>query len=1032
MVVWTLVLLVLGILIYFNQVGLPGFAKKPLLDELRARGVGLEFSRLRLSFSRGLVADNARLGRADEPLSPQLTVREVQLGFDSHALTRLRFQIDSLLLRQGRLVVPIVETNRASRELTINDIQTYLRFLPDDKWSLDQFTATFAGVKFELSGIVTNASAVRDWKFFKAREVKPARERRDNLGKIADTLENIHFSGSPRVRFDVRGDAQNLESFNARIFVDAPGATTPWGELAGGRFGCRVYPGESNGLYHADLSLDTSQAKTPWARTANLQVSGHFAAYPRETSLAEGDFNLCATRADADWGSATNLQLRVHFDSVSGQTNMVNADLVSRVQQVQTRWAGASNLQFNAHWIHALTNPIPLAGGSEFRCEQAGSQWGTAREVFLTARLAMPSTATWPIVDASWGWWAGLAPYSLDWNCRMLNPQMTNASAEELICEGSWRAPELTVTNLEAKLGDKVLQVRAALDVASRLLHLNLASDIDPHWLAPLFQPEMQTWLGRCSWETPPDVRLDAWVTLPAWKNPPANWHETALGSMQLSGEFDFAHGGAFQAVSFSSAQSHFTCSNLFLTMPDLTVTRPEGRLQAAISAEHSSQAFHVVFRSTLDPNFIRPLFATNKQAAFNLFTFTQPPDLEFEISGRGQDPDRLGFKGRVALTNFTFRGETVSGVQAALEYTNRFLLIPNPRLQRAVGELSADGIGVDFAAQKLYITNGYSTTDPMVVARAIGKHVARAVEPYQFSNPPVAHVHGTVPLRGEDDADLYFNLDGGPFHWWQFNLAHVSGNVHWMGQRLDLRDMRMKFYGGQAGGFARFDFHPGHDTDYQFAMNVTNASLQGLMRDLLTHSNKLDGTLNGSLIVAKANTSSIRTWWGYGNVDMRDGLIWDTPIFGVFSSVLNGLSPGLGSSKASAATGNFVITNSLVKSDDLEIRSTGMRLQYKGTVDFDGRVNAKVEANLLRDMWLVGPVVSTVFWPVTKLFEYRVTGTLSEPKAEPVFLIPKVVLMPFQMPFHPIRTLKGLFPEGSNPAPGGTNSPAANPPKPN
>ncbi len=1030
MCVWLLILLLLGVLIYFNQVGLPGFAKKPLLEELRARGLDLEFSRLRLSWFRGLVADNARLGRADEPLSPHLTVNEVQLGFDTHALTRLRFQIDSVLLRQGRLIVPIPETNQAPRELTISDIQTYLRFLPDDQWSLDQFTAKFAGVKFELSGLVTNASAVRDWEFFKKREAKPPREQRDNLRKLADALEGIHFSGSPGVNIDLRGDARDLGSFTARLFINAPGANTPWGDLTGGQFGCRISPGRTNGLYQADLRLEASDAKTRWARAADLMLTGHFAAYPRETHLADGDLNLSASRAEADWGTANNLRLRIHFDPLADQTNLISANLESQVQEIQTRWAGGSNVQFNAHWIHALTNPVPLAGEGKLQCENAGSQWGTAREVEFNARLAMPSGDTPVSPDASWGWWAKIATYVLDWNCRMVSPQMTNAAAEELVCDGGWRAPELTVTNLQAKLGNRTLQVRAGLDVASRLLRLNLVSDIDPHWLAPLFQPEMQTWLAKCSWQSPPDVKVDGTATMPPWVNAGANWHQAALDSVKLAGEFNFAQGGAFEAVSFTSAHSHFTCSNLFLAMPDLSVTRPEGRIDASISAEHSSQAFDVRFHSTLDPNFLRPLFATNKQTAFNLFTLTQPPDLEFEIHGRGQHPDKLGFKGRVALTNFTFRGETVSGVQAAVEYTNKFLLITNPRLQRTVGNLSADAVGVDLAAERIYLTNGYSTTDPMVVARAIGAHIARAVEAYQFSNPPNAHVYGVIPMRGEEGADLYFDLDGGPFHWWQFNASHIIGHVHWLGERLDLRDIRMNFYGGQAGGFARFDFHPGHDTDYQFALNVTNAVLRSLMRDLLTHSNKLEGTLNGSLIIAKANTSSIRTWYGYGNVDLRDGLIWDIPIFGVFSSVLNGVSPGLGSSRASAATGNFVITNAMVKSDDLEIRSTGMRLQYKGSVDFDGRVNARVEANLLRNMWLVGPVVSTVFWPVTKLFEYRVGGTLSNPKTEPVFLIPKVLMMPFQMPFHPIRTLKGLLPEDMNSS--HTNSPPLTSPKPN
>ena len=111
-------------------------------------------------------------------------------------------------------------------------------------------------------------------------------------------------------------------------------------------------------------------------------------------------------------------------------------------------------------------------------------------------------------------------------------------------------------------------------------------------------------------------------------------------------------------------------------------------------------------------------------------------------------------------------------------------------------------------------------------------------------------------------------------------------------------------------------------------------------------------------------------------------------------------------------------------------ISSTGMRLQYRGTLDFQGRVNAVVEAGVLRDMPIFGQVVSLALWPVTKLFEYKVTGSLGEPKADPKYLIPKVMLLPFQLPFHPIRTLKGLLPEDHGAS--GTNAPPVNTPKQN
>ena len=117
---------------------------------------------------------------------------------------------------------------------------------------------------------------------------------------------------------------------------------------------------------------------------------------------------------------------------------------------------------------------------------------------------------------------------------------------------------------------------------------------------------------------------------------------------------------------------------------------------------------------------------------------------------------------------------------------------------------------------------------------------------------------------------------------------------------------------------------------------------------------------------------------------------------------------PGLGSSRATDAAARFGMTNGVIFSDDLEIRSTMMRLQYAGTVDLRSHVNARVTAQLLRDTWVVGPLLSTALWPVSKLFEYKITGTLQQPQSEPVY-IPKALLLPL----HPIRSLEEMLSNG-------------------
>jgi hypothetical protein len=262
------------------------------------------------------------------------------------------------------------------------------------------------------------------------------------------------------------------------------------------------------------------------------------------------------------------------------------------------------------------------------------------------------------------------------------------------------------------------------------------------------------------------------------------------------------------------------------------------------------------------------------------------------------------------------------------------------------------------------------------------------------------------------NDADLAFEAVAAPFEVWRFSSPRVSARIHWLRDTLTLTNVQAKFYGGDAAGWAHFIFPKEPGTKFAFTANTTNTNLRLLMNDLTSPTNNLDGQMNVNLVVTDGHTENPLSWNGYGDAQLRDGLIWSIPIFGVLSKPLDAIVPGVGNSRLSSATASFVISNSVIHSRDLEMRSPAMRLQYRGTVDFDGQVQARVTAEPLRGTPVLGPVVNVALWPVTRLFQYKITGTLADPKPEPVY-IPKILLSPF-------KTLEEFF----TPSPGFTNTP--------
>jgi len=980
--VLALLLLLLVVAIYLNRVGVPGFIKNPVIERLRARGVDLQMTRLSLHWY-GLVAENVRFGRTNENAAMQLTARRVNVGLSPAALAHFQLQVDALEMRGGSLQWLIEETNRAPRTLAATNIQSSLRLLPNDHWALDNFQAEFAGARIQFTATITNASAIRDWPFLHAPKPAPAGAMQHRLRALADAFEKIHFSSPPTLILSLHGDARDAQSFAGTLTLNAPDAKTPWGNVSQFRFSTQLFSPTGNEPSHAELNLNASAAQTRWVTAQDIQLTARLVS------------------------------------TIS--TNIIDGKFQATARQIETPWAIATNGEFTAHWVHALTNAVPISGTGLLRLDQVHSRWGDAGNAHFAVTLARPDTNSIPAVDDVWSWWANFSESLFDFECQLADVKSPKLEAKEILCTGQWRPPELTVNHLDAKLYGGEFHGHAGLDVVSRELSFGTESHFDLKKTSPLLTEKARLWFSRFTWQELPAVTMNGTLTLPAWTNRQPDWRAEVRPTVRLEGQFQ-VNNGTFRGVAASSAQSHFVYSNMTWRLPDLHVTRPEGALDLVHEANDDTHDYYWHIHSAIDLRALRPLFETNQQRVFDLVSFQQPPVVDGEVRGRWYDYSRIAAQIHVAATNFTYRGEYVGHLQTDIEYTNRVLKMIAPRAGRGNERASADLVMIDWNTEKIIITNGLSTADPQAIARMLGSKTAHMVESYHFVEPPHARVNGVIPIHDDGSQNLVFELDGGPFQWWKFTVPHISGQVHWWGDKLDIHDIHAAFYDGSAAGEAEFDFAAAEGADFHFDFTVSDVNLHSLLPDLSARTNRLEGTLGGQLVVTSANTKNWSGWQGHGRAKLRDGLLWEIPVFGIFSPVLDGIVPGMGSSRVSDASAKFSITNSAILTDDLELRSTYMRLQYRGSVDFKGNLDARVEAEMLRDTWVVGRIVSLVLWPVSKIFEYRVTGVLHEPKLEPLYYVPKFLLMPL----HPIRTIKELVPSDSgHPS---TNAPPAVP----
>jgi len=439
--------------------------------------------------------------------------------------------------------------------------------------------------------------------------------------------------------------------------------------------------------------------------------------------------------------------------------------------------------------------------------------------------------------------------------------------------------------------------------------------------------------------------------------------------------------------------------------------------------------AFRLAMRGVVDPWAALPLLDEDAQFGLKFAKFPNAAFIDGAVTGNLDKLEQIRFEGDLAGTNVVVRDEPFLDFRMHAVYTNDWIFIHEPIAHRTTNEvLTATFAAIDTKRALMYLTNGFSTTDPYRFTKIIGPVTYNAIAPYIFEKPPVVRAEGIIPLRDERDADIRFQIMGDDFRYWRFHMNQAEAGVHWHHQYLDVTNVTAKFYGGDMLWEGHFTFKDDDSADYQFKGVCTNADVTPLLRDLVpTATNRIEGTLSGTLVITEANSESMLSWKGHGEGIVRNGFLWDMPIFGIFSGPLDAIVPGLGRSKISRGVGTFTIDNGKVNTKDMEVRAPAFRLRYNGSIDFDGVLDAKVEAELFRNTWIFGKAISAVFWPLAKVFESKVTGQLGAPKTEFAH-IPKIMLFPV----HPIQTLKDLRGKDkkTEPEPEPALPPAADPPK--
>ena len=1006
--------------LYVNRVGLPSVVKNRLVAALRARGVDVEFNRLRWRWYQGIVAEGVWLsgGKAE----PEFQAAEVAISLNWGALLRREVEVSSAEVIDGRIRLRLPEADGGVVQdggVTVDKISARVRFPANERWDLEEFTASYRGSVLHARGGLKNAGALSG--IGKGSSGKGPGVGRGKgiplwvapVRHFAETWKRIAWAEPPELWLRVEGDGKDPSDLVVDLRGEASGARTPWGTLqrVSVEGSVRRASGSEERI-RTRVAVTVQDGQTPWGQveegkleTRWLHSSGGVLA-PDEVSA-----ELTAKRARSGGTALETLRMNYAGAPDRGFADGWRSKLTVDARELQTEYGRSRSNLLTAEFVQSWTNWGVMEGRARLELGAFEAQGFEAQGLEVKGRLVRNgggsgegATAV-PLSEfavSPMGW-----KFGIEGECRATEASYAGLRVTELRVGAGWMAPLLEVRRLDAHVRDGgTLHLEGGKYDASRRefaagIRSDLAASVFEGWLGA----READWVRQVSWQSPPRLEGDVRVTLPEGKPSDAGWVDRLLRGLVARVAFaspPLSIGG----LDLRGVNVAVECADGEIVVKEIGVRRPEGGLRVGGRYTLATQRLEAWMENEFDPTVLRPLAGEGFQRVLDLFRFHEPPVASVKVWCSGNRLENLGIAGSLRMTDFVFREDAFDSLVGGFVYTNGWLVATNVHAQSGEHWVDVPAVGYRMSDNRVFLTNATTFIEPMRVAVLIGGDVPKTIEAYRFLEAPRATVNGHVPVVGSTDtAAMRFDVEGGPFEYWRFQLPQVSASVRWEGLEVTVTNLAGAFYGGTITGGLHLDVPHGLAPILQLDMEVTEAHLRDFLRDVVKATNNISGTLSTRLRVTRADTSDWGSWQGYGNFTMREGLLWEFPMLGIFSDVLNGVAPGVGKSKASAAKAHFRIVDSVIHTEDLEINSPPVRLQYAGTVDFDGRVQAKVEAEMLRGTPLVGRLLSFALSPLSKVFVFRVTGTLWDPKAEPLYL-PKF-LTPI---LRPIRTLRSII----------------------
>lgn len=441
------------------------------------------------------------------------------------------------------------------------------------------------------------------------------------------------------------------------------------------------------------------------------------------------------------------------------------------------------------------------------------------------------------------------------------------------------------------------------------------------------------------------------------------------IGSAEL-GEF------SFRGVRFDRFTADFAVRDGRVFTRGARLEAGGGELAADVLYEPGD--FRMRFTNTIKPTVLAPLLGEKEREFLDQMEFRDAPFVQFELRGSRPEFSAIKGTGLLRLGRTAVRGAWMDRIETKFEIADSAFIYRNFLITRGKGQGTGTFI-YDIGRREVRLEGVRSTLPPVDVLMWVDPKIADAVRPYRFRESPLILASGLAHLKDVTKNNLTLKVDSGGLDYDLLNktlpFGRTQADIQIVGKRVLAHVRNARLMGGEAGIRANVSID---EKDREFSADVEVrridfAKLTKLYFDYEDSRGLMSGTFGFT-----AHMGEEEKLRGKGSIRVEDGQVFAIPILGPLSDIINKILPKAGYQTARLATADFRIGDEKITTDNLVIEGSGFSLFGEGDIYFmRDRMNLAVRIN-------ARGIPGVLLFPVSKLFEYVSTGSVSNPEWKP------------------------------------------------